>query len=139
MSNQASLDGARANLTTWLEAFNEKDIDKLFSLYDEESIYANAGAALMKGKENIKAWYSEAFKMVAGILKYKEEAAFQEGGLALLVGQYYFQPPEGAEVPAEASLTGRVALVYRKAADGRCRLLFDMDNTPPDVSPANFK
>ncbi len=138
MTDEQELGKVRENLTTWLEAFNEKDIDKLFSLYDEESVYANAGAALMTGKENIKGWYLEAFKMVEGTLLYKEETACQEGGLALLVGKYFFQPPQGSESSADAHLTGRVALVYRKAADGRWLLLFDMDNMPPDVTPSDF-
>jgi len=31
-----------------------------------------------------------------------------------------------------------VALVYRRAPDDRWLLLFDMDNTPPDVGPGDF-
>lgn len=126
----------RENLNTWLQAFNQRDIETLFTLYDSESLYANAGAAMMQGIEEIKPWYEGVFANVEGTLLFKEEHAFQDGNLALLVGKYLFQPPAGQSLSNKAA--GRVALVYRKANDGRWLLLFDMDNTPPDCTPANF-
>lgn len=132
----------RENLATWLAAFNARDIDTLFSLYDPESVYANAGAPMMRGIEEIKPWYEQAFKAIEGTLLHKEEAAFIEGGMAVLIGAYYFSPPEGvtppADAPPETHLTGRVALVYRRNEAGEWKLLFDMDNTPPDITPADF-
>lgn len=125
----------RANLTAWLAAFNAKDIDALMALYDAESSYASAGAPLITGEADIRERYQGAFAAITGTLLFKEEKAFVEGGMGLLVGQYYFKPPQGA---AQTGGTGRVALVYRKQADGSWKLLFDMDNTPPDVTPENF-
>ena len=130
------IDQARENLDTWMKAFNERDIETLFTLYAPESLYANAGTAMMQGIERIKPWYEAMFASLEGSLLFKEEHAFQEGGLALLVGKYFFQPPEGQ--PPSDSAAGRVALLYRKAEDGRWLLLFDMDNTPPDCSPTDF-
>lgn len=138
VEDQTEIAKVRENLKAWLEAFNAKDADALFALYDEESVYANAGAALMRGIEEIRPWYEQAFAAVEGTLLYKEEAALQDGNLAMLLGVYYFQPPAGATLPEEAHMTGRVALVYRRNEAGEWRLLFDMDNTPPDVSPASF-
>ncbi len=128
----------RDNLSNWLAAFNAKDLDKLFSLYDPDSVYANAGASLMRGVEQIRPWYEQALANMQGKLLYKEEAAVQEGSLAMLLGAYYFQPPAGVTPPEDAHLTGRVALVYRRHQQGEWKLLFDMDNTPPDISPADF-
>lgn len=136
MSENTELNKVRENLKKWLNAFNNKDINALFSLYDPESVYANAGAPLMKGINQIKPWYEGTFTQVNGTLLYKEEVAFQEGNMALLVGSYYFKPPEDSN--EQEGPTGRVALAYRKAADGRWLLLFDMDNVPPDVKPEDF-
>lgn len=129
--------GPRENLSCSLAAFNNKDLDKLSSLYDPESLYANATAPLAQGIEQIAPWYEQAFAGVDGTLLFKEEALFQENTMALLVGKYFFRPPNDKE-PSDHGDTGRVALIYRRAADGRWLLLFDMDNTPPDVSPQDF-
>jgi ketosteroid isomerase-like protein len=138
MLDSSELDKVRQNLDTWLAAFNAKDADALFALYDPESVYANAAAPLMRGVDQIRPWYEGAFKAVEGTLHHKEEAAFIEGGMALLLGAYYFEPPKGVEAPADAHLTGRVLLAYRRNAAGEWKLLFDIDNTPPDVTPATF-
>lgn len=132
------LEKVRHNLDTWLAAFNAKDSDALFALYDSESIYANAGAPLMRGVDQIKPWYEHAFQAIEGTLYHKEEAAFIEGNMALLLGAYYFKPPQGADATEDAHLTGRVLLAYRRNAAGEWKLLFDIDNTPPDVTPATF-
>lgn len=128
----------RKSLERWLTAFNAKDSDALFALYDPESIYANAAAPLMRGIEEIRPWYEQAFKVIEGTLHYKEEAAFIESGMAVLLGAYYFAPPDGVTPPEDAQLTGRVLLAYRRNDAGEWKLLFDIDNTPPDVTPALF-
>lgn len=138
MLDTSELNKVRLNLDTWLAAFNAKDADVLFALYDPESIYANAAAPLMRGVEQIKPWYEQAFQAIEGTLQHKEEAAFIEGNMALLLGAYYFEPPKGVEVPKDAHLTGRVLLAYRRNDAGEWKLLFDIDNTPPDVTPATF-
>ena len=127
----------RENLEQWLAAFNAKDIGALLSLYDPESVYANAGSPLMTGVDQIKPWYENVFPVLSGQLLYKEETAFIEGNMAMLIGKYYFQPPADSPEDAEGA-TGRVVLVYRKSIDGRWLLLFDMDNTPPDILPSDF-
>ena len=135
MSESKEQGKVRENLDTWMKAFNAKDLDTLFSLYDPESVYANAEALVMRGVAQIKTWCQEAFKQMQGTLLHVEEVAFQEGNMAQLIGRYYSKPPEGVN---EEGPTGRVALVYRKSQDGRWLLLFDMDNVPPDVRPEDF-
>jgi len=139
MNNSSDVAAVRANLNNWLQAFNRKDIDALFALYDPNSVYANAGAPLLTGIDQIKPWYEAAFSAVEGTLLFQEEFLCQETDMALLVGKYYFSPPAtGSTQPASSGDAGRVALVYRRVSDGDWRLLFDMDNTPPDVSAADF-
>ena len=138
MLSTNELDKVRENLSNWLTAFNAKDIDALCRLYDPESIYANADASLMQGVEQIKPWYERAFEAIEGTLHHKEEAALIEGNMALLLGAYYFEPPAGVTPTEDAHLTGRVLLAYRRNEAGEWKLLFDIDNTPPDVTPALF-
>lgn len=128
------LDKVRKNLATWLKCFNNKDLDTLFTLYDPESVYANAKAPLMCGVDQIRPWYENVIPNMQGTLLFKEENAFQEGNMALLSGKFYFKPPVGNN-----GSTGRVALVYRKSADGEWKLLFDMDNSAPDCTPEDFE
>lgn len=92
----------------------------------------------MRGIKQIKPWYDQAFQKVQGTLRYKEEAAFIDGNMALLLGAYYFEPPAGVTPPEDVHLTGRVLLAYRRNDAGEWKLLFDIDNTPPDVTPALF-
>ncbi len=127
----------RENIAGWLAAFNAKDLDALKSFYDPESSYANAAAPMYHGIDAIMGWYEQAFATVTGTLHFREEFLIEEGSMALLVGKYYFAPPSGDPAGAE-NATGRVALVYRRAPDDRWLLLFDMDNTPPDVGPGDF-
>lgn len=134
MTTNNEINKVRENLTTWLECFNSKDIDKLFTLYDPESVYANSNAPLMRGVDQIRPWYEKVIPQMQGTLIFKEEVAFQKGEMALIVGKFYFKPPEGDQGP-----TGRVALTYRKSDYGEWKLLFDMDNTPPDSTPADFE
>jgi ketosteroid isomerase-like protein len=138
MEDEKELQKVRRNLEMWLAAFNDKDIDTLFTLYDPDSLYANASAPLMRGVEQIKPWYKEAFQMIEGTLIHNEETAFIDGNIAMLLGAYYFCPPEGISPADDTNLTGRVVLIYRRNLKGEWKLLFDMDNTPPDITPNIF-
>ncbi|MEM8970986.1 MAG: nuclear transport factor 2 family protein [Pseudomonadota bacterium] len=132
------LDKARVTLDAWLAALNAKDIDALVAVYDSEIVYANAAAPLLQGVDQIKEWFEKVFPNIKGTLRYKEESAFLEGTMALLSGVYYFEPPASVTPGEDDNLTGRVLVVLRRNAAGEWKFLFDMDNTPPDVSPALF-
>lgn len=136
--NTAGLGKARAALDAWLAALNAKDIDAIVDIYDPEIVYANAVAPLLRGVDQIKQWFEKVFPHIKGTLRYKEETAFLEGTMALLSGVYYFEPPAGVILAEDDNLTGRVLVVLRRNAAGEWKFLFDMDNTPPDVSPALF-
>ena len=139
IEDQNEIAEVRSNLAAWLEAFNEGALDKLFSLYDSKSLYANATAPLLRGIPEIRPWYEKALETFSGTLMYQEEAAIQNGSLAMLLGAYYFRPSEDQKLSGETEATGRVCLLYRKNENGQWKLLFDMDNTPPDITPEQFK
>lgn len=126
----------RANLDQWLAAFNAKDIGALMALYDPDSSYAGASGPYLTQLDKIRAHYAAGFENINATLLFKEEKAVAGTDMGLLVGKFYFAPPEGSAAPG---LTGRVALLYRKQADGSWKLLFDMDNAGGDISPADFQ
>ena len=134
----AELDKARATLDAWLAALNAKDIDALVAVYDPEIVYANAAAPMLQGLDQIKQWFDKVLPNIKGTLLYKEETAFLEGTMALLSGVYYFEPPSDVTPAEDDNLTGRVLVALRRNAAGEWKFLFDMDNAPPDVSPALF-
>ena len=135
MSNETTREQVRQRVKSWLIAFNTKDRDALFDLFHPEMIYANDGAPLMRGMEQVQPWYEQAFKMVEGRALFREEAIVIEGNWALVVGTFYFEP---GQTDAPVGEAGRVAMIWRRQGDGPWLLSFDMDNRPPDALPKNF-
>ena len=104
MSTTHDTRGPRENFQARLVAFNAKDTESLCSIYDPESLYANAAAPLARGISAIGPWYENAFQIVEGTLLFKEESFFQGEDPALLVGKYYFKPPNESDAKGD---TGR--------------------------------
>ena len=123
----------RAPLADWLTAFNHKNPDAFYRLYDPEIVYANEHAPLRRGLDQVRDSFTDAFATPESRISFREEALFASADLALITGTYHF-----AMLAVDDSLTagasGRVALLYRRAADGRWLLTFDIDNTPPDAA-----
>ena len=138
MSNEATQEQVRQRVRSWLTAFNEKDHDALFGLFHPEMIYANDGVPLMRGTAQIQPWYEQAFKMIDGRALFREEAIVVQGDTALVVGTFYFEPGKADAPDSEAGAAGRVAMIWRREADGPWLLSFDMDNRPPDALPEDF-
>ncbi len=134
----ATQEQVRQRVKSWLVAFNTKDRDALFALFHPDMIYANDGVPLMRGAKQIHPWYDQAFKMLDGRALFREEAIVIEGNSALVVGTFYFEPGNADTPESEAGSAGRVAMVWRRTADGPWLLCFDMDNRPPDALPENF-
>jgi len=133
LTDQAAVRNA---LGAWLQAFEARDLDALIDLYAEDSLYANAASPLMRGSAEIKPWFAGAFEAVDGRMEVLEEACSVHGDTALLIGKYFLRPNSR---PPQAGDAGRVALVFKRHADGTWKILFDMDNTPPDATPAAFE
>lgn len=133
---QDNLIDIRANLDGWLRAFNAKDIDALMALYDPASSYAGGSGPYLTNLDDIRARYAAGFGNINATLLFREEKAIAGTDMGLIVGQFYFKP---LDAEAETGPTGRVALVYRKQDDSSWKLLFDMDNAPGDIDPADFQ
>lgn len=125
----------RAVMETWLGAFNSRNLDDLISVYDAHSVYANAQSPLMRGHEEIQPWFNAAFAAVDGRMQFREEGHLINGGMAVLYGKYFLENETSRPVSGDA---GRVALVFQKDPGGDWKVVFDMDNTPPDALPSDF-
>ncbi len=125
----------RAAIQEWLKACQNRDFKKLESLYDPEALYAHDRAELRTGVSDIVSWFEDALSQMAFQSLFQEEALITGGDMAFAVGKFCLIP-ENKEFPPEA---GRVALTYRRSSDNRWLLVCDIDNRPPDCSPADFQ
>lgn len=123
----------RAALAAWLTAYNHKDRDAFYALYDPAIVYTSEHAPIRRGLDQVKDAFAPAFADQTSRLSFREEALFASTDLALISGTYHFSTLE-ADGSLQPGNSGRVALVYRKGADGRWLLVFDTDNSPPDAA-----
>lgn len=89
-TDAAAIRQVNQDLTT---AFNAKDVDKVLSLYAENSTFMPPNAPLLRGKEPLKAYYSGMFGKGASIEMEPEEVA-GHGPIAYETGTYTLQYPE---------------------------------------------
>ncbi|GAA0782463.1 DUF4440 domain-containing protein [Roseibium denhamense] len=135
MQTLEDLGKVRAAMETWLDAFNTRNLDALISVYGPHSVYANAQSPLMRGPEQIQSWFKSAFELIEGRMRFQEEGHLLNGAMAVLYGKYFL---ESDCATSAGGNTGRVALVFEKDTAGDWKVVFDMDNTPPDALASDF-
>ncbi|WP_281986922.1 YybH family protein [Aquimarina aggregata] len=122
----------RNALDQWLAAFNDNDIEALMAVYDHEIVYANSAKPVEIGIPVVKAGFINSFAIKPKVF-FKEEQAIAVDGLGYVAGQFRVagtSPEDGSEVGE----SGRVVVIFRKNDAGEWKLVFDMDNRPPDVT-----
>ncbi len=122
----------RNALDQWLDAFNNNDIEALMAVYDPEIVYANSAKAIEIGIPVVKAGFINSFAIKPKVF-FKEEQAIAVDGLGYVAGQFRIagtNPEDGSSVGE----SGRVVVIFRKNESGDWKLVFDMDNRPPDVT-----
>jgi len=126
-------------LTEWVTAFNNKDIETMMSFYDQDSIYASPDLGLIKGIDNIEAWYKTYFSKMDGTLKYKQESITEKGGVGTAILTFYIKPNNSNN--AEDAFKGRAMLVFKKKilGLGDWLLLSQMVHTTPDILIKDFE
>ncbi len=130
--NESLVKEVRNTLDQWLEAFNNNDIEALMNLYDPEIVYANSNKPIEIGIPVVKKGFLDSFTIKPKVF-FKEEQAIAVEGLGYVAGQFRIAGthPEDGSVIGES---GRVMVVFRKNESGDWKLIFDMDNRPPDVT-----
>ncbi|WP_299681889.1 DUF4440 domain-containing protein [uncultured Dokdonia sp.] len=116
----------------WLEAFNNNDIEALMNIYDPEVVYANSNKPIEIGIPVIKEGFLNSFAIKPKVF-FKEEQAIAVEGLGYIAGQFRLMgtnPEDGSNIEE----SGRVIVIFRKNKVGQWKLIFDMDNRPPDVT-----
>ncbi|WP_281986933.1 YybH family protein [Aquimarina aggregata] len=132
--NKTAKDEIRKACQDWMDAFNSHDIDQLMALYDPESSYSTSGGPRRSDLVSIKQGFIEHF-MVKPHATIFEEQVIAGRDIGYYTGNFIMKginPEDGSEM----SERGRVVVIFRKSKSGIWKLVFDMDNRPPDVQKA---
>lgn len=130
--NETLIDEIRGTLDMWLKAFNENDLERLMSLYDPEINYMNSAKSIEVGIPVVKEGFAQSFAIKPSVT-FKEEHVIATSELGYIAGQFRVSgtnPEDGSEV-GEA---GRVVCIFKRNTNGDWKLVFDMDNRPPDIT-----
>lgn len=122
----------RNALNQWLAAFNSNDVASVIDLYDPEIVFANQSNPLAMGIPAVQEGLTKSFA-VKPKLSFKEEQIIAVNGLGYAAGQYKMtgtHPQDGSLIKG----AGRVVAIFRKNSEGVWKLVFDMDNCPPDIN-----
>lgn len=131
--SSASVAAVRTVLDQWMAAFNAHDVDALMALYDEEATYAPHGGPRKTDLPTIRESFVADFAISPRVF-FEEEVAIAEASLGYITGRFTLQGKH-PESQSDIQQAGRVVVVFRKSPEGSWKLLFDMDNRPPDVAP----
>ncbi len=130
--NELLKNEVRTALNNWLKAFNEHDLETLTSYYDPEINYANSNKPLEVGIPVVKEGFANSFAIKPQLF-FKEEQVIADENLGFVAGQFRVagtSPEDGSKIGE----SGRVVAIFRKNKTGEWKLVFDMDNRPPDVT-----
>ena len=119
----------------WFKYFNANDADKLVELYDDSAIYASHDFPLTVGKANINELYNTVFQLKPSVISNTVKTSV-EGNIGIVLGEFEFKATtlEGKAVKDD----GRFLVIYKKFEDGKWRIIYDMDNHPPDVDASKW-
>ncbi len=129
--NKTTKDEIRKACQNWIDAFNNHDIDQLMSLYDPEASYSTSGGPRKSDLKSIKQGFIEHF-MVKPHATVFEEQVIAGRDIGYYTGNFIIKglnPEDNKEIFER----GRVVIIFRKSNSGAWKLVFDMDNRPPDV------
>ncbi|WP_441003803.1 YybH family protein [Pseudocolwellia agarivorans] len=116
-----------AAITDWTNAFNNKDVAAMMSIYDKDSVYASPNLEIIKGVESIQAWYEAYFSEMDGTLTYEQESITEKGGVGTVILKFYITPNNSDT--AVKVFKGRAMLVFKKKFLGDWLLLSHMAHT----------
>ena len=137
MSAQAlDEDVIRGRMQAWLNAFNEKDADKLAVLYSDRIYYANNGNKLALNTAAIIENYRAQFVAAPGVrIDFVEELVAAGPRFGHIAGKYRVNIPQDDGAVQQAF--GRVLLIFERI-DGRWLLVVDFDNQGSDLNAQSF-
>ncbi|KIT16603.1 YybH family protein [Jannaschia aquimarina] len=118
----------RAEVAAWMGALDGGDLEGVLACCHDDIVLANAGSPTDRGLGTMRECYAPRiadFDIRSG---WDEETLVVHGGTGVVVGRYAVSmtPKDGGEI---REIAGRVALTCVRGADGRWRMLADVDNT----------
>jgi len=129
----AERDAILATDRPWQEAIAAKDVDRALSFWADDAVVMAPGGASLTGKNAIRGFVVEAFKMPGFGLRWETTSVSvsSQGDLAYALARTTttVNGPDGKPT----SLRGKAATVWRKGTDGRWRCVVDIwnDEAPP--------
>jgi ketosteroid isomerase-like protein len=85
---RADGEAIRSNAASLTSAFNEKQVDKIIALYDDNSVFMPPNAPVLRGREPLKSFYSGLIAKGGSDLKMDVESVAGYGPLAYESGSY---------------------------------------------------
>ncbi|WP_262694206.1 YybH family protein [Kordiimonas aquimaris] len=135
-SNDNQEEVVRGLMSSWLAAYNTKDIDALMSLYSDKIYYANNGNNLVRDTQTIRQNYSHQFDSGSKTtIDFAEELITVGEKLAHIAGKYRVNIPQADG--SKQNAYGRVLLIFEKQ-DEQWKLIVDFDNTGRDAALGPF-
>lgn len=134
--SSASVAAVRTVLNQWMAAFNAHDIDALMALYDDEATYVPHASSRKGDLSSIRDSFVSDFAILPRA-SFREEVVMAEASLGYATG-YFSMQGKHPENQSEIRDVGRVVVIFRKSKAGEWKLVFDMDNRPPDVAQLDF-
>ena len=123
----SDIENVKATLADWMECLEKGDVEGLLATCDPSIIVANEGQETTVGIEAMRAKYTPrlaAYKMKS---IYDLEHIAVYGDLAVMIGPFTNLVTD-KKTGMQNEAKGRLALNYRRHANGEWKLLLDMDN-----------
>jgi uncharacterized protein (TIGR02246 family) len=118
----------RAASQEWSNAASSRDLEKAVSFYADDATYNPPGAPLAAGKDAIRKVWANVVAIPGGNLRWvtsKVEVA-RSGDLAYDTGAYTLTKNDASGKPVTAA--GKYVVVWKKQADGKWKVIQDIDN-----------
>lgn len=93
---RADADAIRQNAAALSAAFNAKEVEKLVTMYADNSVFMPPNAPLMRGREPLQSFYTSMIERGAANLELKPEEVTGHGPLAYESGTYSVTYDKGA-------------------------------------------
>jgi uncharacterized protein (TIGR02246 family) len=118
----------RAASQEWSNAASNHDLEKAVSFYADDATYNPPGAPLAAGKDAIRKVWTNVMAIPGGNLRWassKVEVA-RSGDLAYDTGAYTLTKNDKDGKPVTTK--GKYVVVWKKQADGKWKVIEDIDN-----------
>lgn len=120
-------EAVRAVVDRWMACLDAGDLEGMLATCDPEVVVANERQPTTFGIEAIREKFAPRIAAARTRSSFETEHLAVYDGFALVVGRFRVEATDKATGETRTA-EGRLALNYRRHADGSWKMLFDMDN-----------